>query len=73
MSMTTEERQEREQSLNAARGAYEWLKYHLVHTPGEPLAGPVLFLLRGFEILDAKEQAQIRAEQKRQAKRSLNP
>lgn len=59
--MTIEERQ---QSLAAARDAYKWLKDHLVHTPHEPLQGPILCLLKGFEILDAKEQKQIKAGKK---------
>jgi len=54
---------ERQQSLAAARDAYKWLKYHLVHAPHEPLQGPISSLLKGFEILDAKEQAQVAAGQ----------
>lgn len=59
--MTKEERQ---QQLAAARDAYKWLKYHFVHTSSETLQGPILSLLKGFEILDAKEQTQIKAGKK---------
>lgn len=53
--MTPEQRQ---QALSEAREAYKWLKYHLVHTPQEPLQKPISCLLEGFEILDAEADAE---------------
>jgi hypothetical protein len=61
--MTPEERQ---QSLAAARRACEWLEEYLQLAPQSMLGNLIAWesvreLMAGFEILDAKEQAQVAA------------
>jgi len=62
--MTDEQQQEREQSINAARGAAEWLKNYIVHTKREPLEAPIMFLIKGFEVLDEETRKATRLEVK---------
>ena len=56
--MTTEQRQ---QSLESARAAAEWLRGYIVDQIDGPMRKPIDCLLAEFERLDAKEQKQIKA------------
>jgi hypothetical protein len=56
--MTTHERQ---QSLTAARLACEWLRWYFNEVDNHPIGEQAKRLIMGFEILDAKEEAQANA------------
>lgn len=60
--LTTMTKEERQQSLTNARRAVRWLGDFLKFPPlPDAVKQEVGFLIAGFELLDAKEQAQIKA------------